>query len=66
MKITPDTVVNKNQFAQYIGRCRNTASKYYKAYLAMVGKKEFQSLTVADIAKLDDLTSETVIVRIWS
>lgn len=65
MKIDKDTPVNKNQFAQYIGRHRHTAAKYYKAYLAAVSKPSWASLTVADIAKMDDLTVETVIIRIW-
>jgi hypothetical protein len=65
MKAGKDTVVNKNQFALYVGRHRQTAAKYYKAYLAMVNKKEWASLTVGDIAKLDDLTVETVVIRIF-
>lgn len=66
MRVDKDTPVNKSQFAQYIGRSRNTASKYYKTYLEMVGKRAWASLTVGDIAKCDDLTVQTVIVRIWN
>lgn len=51
------------QFAIYSGVCRQTASKYYKMYLDILGTKR-KYLTVYDIAKIDDVPDAVIMNKL--
>lgn len=52
--------INIKQFAIYQGVSEKTASKLYKMYLDLVGKKDFQKLSIYDLAKIDFLEVEQI------
>lgn len=51
--------VTVKQFSNYLGVHRNTARKYYKMYLDILGYRRV-FLTVYDISKLDDLEPDII------
>ena len=58
-------IISIKEFQNYMGyRSRKTASKYYKVYLKLVGKRDCAKLSLADIALLDDLTPEQIKERL--
>jgi len=50
----------------YLGRSRNTAGKYYRAYLSAIGKKDHQALTLLDLSRLEDKKPDILFAEIFS